>query len=146
MPSASITARKTKRGERRYAVRFRLGGRAHPVEHGGSFPTMREARARRDLIAGELAAGRNPREVLRTLIDQPKAKTLEQVIETFIASRVDVAPATVENYKTARERLVPVLGASDPLRLSWQDVQEAVTALSANLSPATVRIYVGTLR
>ena len=56
MPSASITARKTKRGERRYAVRFRLGGRAYPVEHGGSFSTMREARVRRDLIAGELAA------------------------------------------------------------------------------------------
>ena len=28
MPSASITARKTKRGGRRYAVRYRLGGRA----------------------------------------------------------------------------------------------------------------------
>jgi hypothetical protein len=42
MPSASITVQKTKGGRRRYAVRFRLGGRAYPVEHGGSFPTMRE--------------------------------------------------------------------------------------------------------
>jgi integrase len=145
MPSASITARKTKGGGRRYAVRFRLGGRAYPVEHGGSFLTMREARVRRDLIAGELAAGRNPRELLRTLTEQPKAKTLTQVFEDFIASRVDVAPSTLENYKTARERLVPLLGASDPLRLSWQDVQEAIGKL-LDLSPATVRIYVGTLR
>jgi integrase len=146
MPSASITARKTKGGGRRYAVRFRLGGRAYPVEHGGSFPTLREARIRRDLIAGELAAGRNPRDLLWTLTEQPKARTFQQVFEDFIASRVDVAPATLENYKTARERLVPVLGARDPLRLSWQDVQEAVTVLTADLSPATVRIYVGTLR
>jgi integrase len=146
MPSASITARKTKGGRRRYAVRFRLGGRAYPVEHGGSFPTMKEARVRRDLIAGELAAGRNPRELLRTLTEQPKARPLEQVFDDFIASRVDVAPATLENYKTARDRFLPIQGASDPLRLSWQDVQEAVTVLCADLSPATVRIYVGTLR
>jgi hypothetical protein len=102
MPSASITVRKTKGGRRRYAVRFRVGGRAYPVEHGGSFPTMREARIRRDLIAGQLAAGRNPQEVLRRLARQPKARTLEQVFEDLIASRVDVAPATLENYKTAR--------------------------------------------
>ena len=60
MPSAFIV----KRGEgpkRRFVVRFSLGGRAWPIEHGGSFKTDREARIRRDLIAGELAAGRNPR-------------------------------------------------------------------------------------
>jgi hypothetical protein len=56
MASASITTRKTKGGGRRYVVRFRLGGRAYPIEHGGLFPTMRVARIRRDLIAGELAA------------------------------------------------------------------------------------------
>jgi hypothetical protein len=41
---------------------------------------------------------------------------------------VDVSEATVENYKTHRGRLVTVLGASDPLTLSWQDIQAAVTA------------------
>lgn len=145
MPSASITARKTKTGGRRYAVRFRLGGRAYPVEHGGSFPTIREARIRRDLTAGELAAGRNPRHLLRRLTEQPTVRTLEQAFEDFIASRVDVAPATLENYKTARDRFVPIQSARDPLRLSWQDVQEAVGVLSQDLSPASVRIYVGTL-
>ncbi len=47
MASASITARSGKNGKR-YVVRYRLGGRAYPVEHGGSFATMREARIRRD--------------------------------------------------------------------------------------------------
>ncbi len=61
MPSAFIV----KRGEgpkRRFVVRYRLGGRAWPIQHGGSFKTDKEARARRDLVAGELAAGRNPAE------------------------------------------------------------------------------------
>jgi hypothetical protein len=146
MPTASRTARRTKGGRRLYVVRFCLGGRAYPVEHGGSFSTLREARIRRDLIAGELAAGRNPRELLRTLTEQPTVKTFEQVFEDFISSRVDVAPATLENYKMARDRFVPIHGASDPLRLSWQDVQEAVGTLSQDLSPASVRVYVGTLR
>jgi len=118
MASASITARRRRTGLR-YVVRYRLGGRAYPIAHGGSFRTLREARARRDVVAGELAAGRNPADLLRTLTERPKVRTFEQVFEDFIASRVDVAPATLENYKTARERLVPLLGASDPLRLSW---------------------------
>jgi integrase len=107
---------------------------------------MREARARRDFIAGELAAGRNPADALRAMVERPKVRTFEQVFEDFIASRVDVSEATVENYRTHRDRLVTVLGASDPLTLSWQDVQAAVTALSLDLSPASVRVYVGTLR
>src|SRR5688572_18964797 len=100
MASASITARKKKGSGRRYVVRFRLGGRAYPILHGGSFPTMKEARARRDFIAGELAAGRNPADALRAMVDRPKVRTFEQVFEDFIASRVDVSEATVENYKT----------------------------------------------
>jgi Arm DNA-binding domain len=60
MASSFIVTRKTKTGERRFVVRYRLGGRAWPVQHGGSFGTLKEARARRDVIAGELAAGQNP--------------------------------------------------------------------------------------
>jgi integrase len=64
----------------------------------------------------------------------------------FIEFAIAVGAGMLENYKTARERLVPVLGGSEALLLSWQGVQEAVTVLCADLSPATVRIYVGTLR
>ena len=66
MASASIT----KRGKK-YVVRYRVGGRAFPVQHGGSFQTMKEARARRDLVAAELAAGRNPADTLRQLVETP---------------------------------------------------------------------------
>ena len=77
MASASITTRKTHSGVRRYVVRFRRGGRYFPIEHGGSFPTMREARIRRDLIAGELAAGRNPRDLLRRPTEPLTVRTFE---------------------------------------------------------------------
>ena len=83
MASASITTRKTRSGARRYVVRFRRGGRYFPIEHGGSFPTMREARIRRDLIAGELAAGRNPRDLLRTVAERPKRRTFAQWAEVY---------------------------------------------------------------
>jgi integrase len=146
MASASITTRKTRSGSKRYVVRFRRGGRYFPIEHGGSFPTMREARIRRDLIAGELAAGRNPRELFQRLTEQPVSRTFEHTFDAFIASRIDVVPATLENYRTARERFLPLLGTCDPSRLSWQEIQQAVGDLASDLSPGSVRLYLGTLR
>jgi hypothetical protein len=74
MASALITTRQTNSGPR-YVVRFRLGGRSYPVVHGGSFKTMREAKARRDLIGGELAAGRNPADILRVMSAAPTPTT-----------------------------------------------------------------------
>src|SRR5687767_14018584 len=73
MPSLTITTRKAKDGAR-YVVRYRLGGRACPIVHAGSFRTLKEAKARRDLVAGELVAGgRNPAEALRALSAAPTA-------------------------------------------------------------------------
>jgi integrase len=145
MASASITVRTTKAGKR-YVVRYRLGGRAYPIVHGGSFPTMREARARRDFIAGELAAGRNPADALRAMVERPEIRTFADVFDGFTASRVDVSEATLENYKTHRTRLVDLIGDRDPATLTWQDVQAVIAGLSGDLSPLSVRQYVATLR
>jgi hypothetical protein len=73
MASVSITRRRTKSGTR-YIVRYRLGGRPYPITHGGSFSRERDAKTRRDFIAGELAANRNPAEALRAMA-QPQALT-----------------------------------------------------------------------
>ena len=94
MPSASITTRRTKRGAR-YVVRYRLGGRSYPLVHGGSFRTMKEARARRDLIAGEMAAGRNPADLLRAMVDRPQTVTLSACFDGFIESRIDVGRSAI---------------------------------------------------
>jgi hypothetical protein len=107
MASASITRRRTRSGPR-YVVRYRLGGRAYPIRHAGSFTREREARARRDFVAGELSAGRDPAEALRVLSDPsaaPKAETLDERFGVFIASRVDVGPKTIALYRNARAKL-----------------------------------------
>jgi integrase len=142
MSSVSIRRRKTS-----FQVRYRLGGRAYPLVHAGSFKTLKEARLRRGLVAGELAAGRNPSEILRRLTEaKQRRRTFTDLYDGFTASRVDVADATKANYATHRVRLVDLLGDRDPTAVGWQDVQATVTALSADLSPLSVRNYLATLR
>jgi hypothetical protein len=109
VPSASITARRTKRGVRRYVVRARLGGRASPVEHGGSFPTMRQARVRRDFIAGELAAGRNPADALRALTEQAPRRTFRQWADSYERGRVDVGERTRAVIRSHFTKILPAL-------------------------------------
>jgi hypothetical protein len=46
---------------------------------------MKEARARRDLIAGELAAGRNPAETLQA--QHTERKTVADVHETWLEAK-----------------------------------------------------------
>jgi hypothetical protein len=73
-------------------VRFRLAGRSYPLVHASSFKTLKEARARRDFVAGELAVGRNPADALRAMVSVAVRPTLtiETWSEKFIASRIDV--------------------------------------------------------
>jgi integrase len=145
MASVSIRRRKSKSGPR-FQVRYRLGGRAYPLIHGGSFLTMKEARLRRDLIGGELAAGRNPADLLRAMVAPRPVRTFADLYDEFTASRVDVAETTKINYGTHRIRLVELLGERDPRTIGWQDVQGAVSSLADDLSPLSVRNYLGTLR
>jgi hypothetical protein len=99
MPSLTITTRQTTSGPR-YVVRFRLGGRAYPIVHGGSFRTLKEAKARRDFIGGEIAAGRNPADALRTLGEMPKVRTFTEWAEAYRTSRVDIAAETAKNLSS----------------------------------------------
>ena len=46
MSPAWIRVRPTAKGENRYQVIYRRGGRAWPVENAGTFGTLRDARAR----------------------------------------------------------------------------------------------------
>jgi integrase len=144
MASASITTRKTQAGGRRYAVRFRRGGRYFPVEHGGTFGTMREARIRRDLIAGELAAGRDPREALRALTEKPPARTFAQWAEAYRASRPDIGDETRKNTASHLKRLLPTFGDRDPTTIRPSEVQEWIGA--QDLKASSLSRYLNTLR
>jgi integrase len=146
MASAMITIRTTKAGAKRYVVRFRLGGRAYPIEHGGSFKTMKEARARRDLIAGELAAGRNPALALAALTHEAEANTLATFADEYLRSRIDLADETTKNLGSHLKRIRSAFGESVPTEITWGEVQAWVAAMAAEVKPSSLRRYVTTLR
>lgn len=142
MASCCITTRTTAKGERRYVVRYRLGGRAYPIEHGGAFPTMREARIRRDLLAGELASGRNPADVLHAIAAEPAATvTVAEWRDRFLASRIDLDKNTIRNYRTALAKACTRFGDTDPAAIRWQDVAEWIGELATTHKPGTIRLY-----
>ena len=143
MSPATIRTRTVASG-RRYDVRYRLGGRGYPVLHGGTFRTLTEARTRRDIISGELAAGRDPRILFAQLRDPAPTTTIAAAAADWLATRVDVKPATKRTYADHVKRITLDLGARNPEQVTAGDVRSWISSLS--LSPATVRNYVGTLR
>ena len=130
---------------------YRLGGRAYPLVRAGSFRTMKEARARRDLIAGEIAAGRNPALLLHALHETPLRRTLRKVFDEFIAARVDVIVKTLALYRNARDRLRS-LADLDPNELTAAHVRSWISENSeacdeyAALSPKSLSHYLSSLR
>lgn len=60
MASAYVEPPRATKSGKRWRVRYRLGGSDTPLLFGGSFKTKKEAQARRDVIAGHLAALRVP--------------------------------------------------------------------------------------
>ena len=150
MASVSITRRRTSSGPR-YVVRYRLGGRAYPIRHGGSFARERDARARRDFVAGELSAGRDPAVTLRALAEAPVRRTLQACFEEFEASRVDVGGKTLALYRNARERLrsLATLAPEEitPARVqTWIAENSAASEDFSALSPKSLGHYLSTLR
>jgi integrase len=137
---ASVSIR---RRERSFQVRYRLGGRAYPVVHGGSFKTLKEARLRRDLIAGELAAGRDPVDVLT--VRAVTRRSFRDWAAAFETSRRDVSAGTARNYGTHLLRLNPVFGDRDPKSISAADVSAWISE-NADLAPASLSRYLVTLR
>jgi len=127
---------------RKHVVRYRLGGRAYPVQHGGSFDTLKLAKVRRDLIAGELAAGRNPADLLRSFAATPVAAvTVAEWRDRFLASRINLDTNTIRGYRTSLKKACERFGTSDPAAITWQEVAEWVAGLAEKHKPGTVRLY-----
>jgi integrase len=143
MPSLTITTRQTASGPR-YVVRYRLGGRAYPIVHAGAFRTLKDAKARRDLVGGEIAAGRNPRDLLEQLVAAAPARTFATAVAEYERSRVDAADATRGKIVSHLRTFVELHGAKDPNRITRQDVQAWISGLG--LKPSSVKAYIATLR
>lgn len=141
MSSLVITSRRTKSGPR-YVVRYRLGGRSYPIVHAGSFKTLKEAKARRDFVAGELAAKRNPSVALRSVVERP-VRTFSQWAAAYRVSRVDLADETTKNV-SSHLKAMAAFDDRDPTSITFADVQEWIGGLS--LKPSSIRRYAATLR
>ena len=129
-PSAwrRVTSRSTtKDGDKRYRVEFRVGGRESATRYGGSFRTKRAAEIRREWIAHELAALRVPD--IRALAANRAPLTVATLAERWRASRLDVAPGTLQTYKVNLGRLLPRIGSLPLHELTPERVAALVVEL-----------------
>lgn len=144
MPSAWVRRDVLRSGSTRYRVIFRLGGRESARRYGGSFRTMREARARRDWITGELAALRVPD--LRALGRAKTAPTTRSLLEAWRESRRDVAAGTRQTYDVAITRIVSRLGSLPLNELDTAAVDRFVGELDTiGLARESIRKTLGVL-
>lgn len=125
--SCWITRRQTASGLR-YRVLYRVGGRESPSKYAGSFETMRDAKARRAWVVGELAAMRLPD--IAALEKKTPELSVREAAKRWQASRVDVAENTRLQHRSAIGRLLPVLGDRRVDTLTPADVADLVAALS----------------
>lgn len=125
-----------------YLVVYRLGGRGFPELTAGTFHKLEEAQTRRDIVAGEIAALRDPR-LLLDAMRQPPARTrsYREWAAAYIASRIDLSPNRVRNIGVALKALDPIFGSHDPHQFTVASQIEAVAALAATRAPSTVREY-----
>jgi integrase len=142
--SVWIRTRPTK-GGRRHRVEYRLGGREFPILYGGTFSTLREAKARKAWVAGEIAAQRVPD--IRLIAEEPRrAPTVAEAVERWKASRLDVSDGTRVFHRVALDRLLPLLGDRRLDDVAVEDLNAAIVALSsAGRKPATIRKSLQTL-
>jgi integrase len=146
---AWIRARERATGKS-YAVCYRRGGRDTKVEYAGTFKTMKDARIRRDAVAGELAAGRDPRLFLLALsAPRPVARTVEAAFDAWLASLLDLQPKSIDTYRSHRGRIVSAFGPRDPRTITSAETQAWANELATGpdaMKPRSIHAYMLTLR
>lgn len=91
---------------RTYQVLYRRGGRGYRIEAAGTFKTEREAKTRRDLVAGWLALGLDPRvELAKLAAAPPVTRSYAAATEAMILSRHDAAAATITAKRSALDKI-----------------------------------------
>lgn len=114
------------------------------MEHGGTFGTRKEALVRRDLIAGMLAGGLDPKVELRR---QPEsAQRFSEVAEAWITSRRRVSDGTRAGYRYRMPVLVDTFGPTPIDEITVSDVIAWVGGLERDYAAGTVGLFVRQLR
>lgn len=143
----NVRSRTVGDGSRRHDVQYRRGGRGYKVEHAGTFTSLKEALIRRDLVAGWLAAGLNPRAELERILNPPSRKRFAQMAADWLASRVDIDESTLVNYTGQQVRIDNKFGVRDPATITPADVNGWIAEMVADgLKAGTVGGYVRQVR
>jgi integrase len=135
-----IVRRETRAGEARFHVRVQTR-RGQPQVHLGAFRQRKLAEARKAWAERELAEGRWPD--VRA-IEPDEVWSLRALVDSFLASRVDLSPASLRAYRGRLSVAVERVGAgADPRRIRRDDVQawivdEAAAGRSARYVGALV--------
>jgi integrase len=133
VPGSAFIIARGEGPQRRFLVRFRLGGRESKVEHAGSFRRKGDAVERKNFVITMIAAGKGE-EVLKRLRASPAPNgtvTLKVAAERWKASRVDVAAGTAQTYKVALARIIPKIGDKAIEEVDVAVVTDLVSELSS---------------
>jgi len=120
-----------------YRVKYRVGGREVVPRRAGCFRTMREAKIRRDWVAGELAAMSVPD--LSLLAVPQAAPTLRETAVRWHESRIDVADHTRLQHRSDIGRALDALGDKPVDAIAAADVAALVSELAKTRKRETVR-------
>lgn len=145
-PRAVKSSLRNPRGKT-FQVLYRRGGREYPIESAGTFKSLKDARIRRDLVSGWIAAGLNPRDELRKLtLTPPKIRTVREWLVEYQASRIDLADQTLHNVRSHVARInASAIADRDPSTLTVADIQAFVVGC-ADLKPSSMKRYLTTLK
>ena len=101
-------------------------------------------RRRRDLVAGEIAHGRKPADLLEAIAKVTIATatiSLSTWGERFLASRIDVDENTKKNYRSSIRKVGETFGDRDPATITASEIAEWIAALAADRKPGTLQQY-----
>jgi integrase len=127
MASVWIRTRRTKGGDDRHRVEYRVGGRDTKTQFAGSFKTKRLAILRAAWIERELAEHRVPD--LRPAEIEPSSPTFAVAARRWLDSRVDVSEGTKLQNRTSINRAMAVLRDRRIDELEPEDIADLVVLL-----------------
>ena len=133
MSSVRIRTRTTRRGDRRYMVAYRLGGRYGRDRSAGTFETLTLARARRMKVMELIARGEHDQ--IPELANPELATTAEpagtwtELHQQWIDGTHNLKPSTKNTYQQHGRSLAKMIGDRDPTRFDWKDCRDLVTNL-----------------
>src|SRR5262245_53478549 len=137
MPGSVHIVTRLSRSGKRYIVRYRRGGRGYRLEHAGSFRRLDLAKERVRLVGGWLALGLNPREEFAKANIERERRSLIDIADDWLESRVDLSEQSLRIYRAYLDSLgESPLAHMDPGRLAPGDVRAQVARWTkAGLAP-----------